>query len=405
MRLSRISRTAAAVAASIALCANAATGTFSNNEVKIGVLDDMSGAYATVTGPGNVVAAQMAIDEFGGKVLGKPIKLVSADHQLKPDIAASIARQWIDQDHVDMITGLDQSAVGLAVQKIGAEKHTILMNTGSGTTELTESQCMKYGVHYGYDTHGLAAGTGSAIVENGGNTWFFIIADYAFGRSLEKDATKLITAKGGKVLGTVAAPIGTNDFSSFLLQAQASKAKVVGLGNAGTDTINAIKQAHEFHIVPNQQLAAMLLFITDVKAMGLETAKGLLFTTAFYSDRTPETRAWSEKFFAKQKAMPTFVQAATYSAVRTYLKAIEAAGTDNPDSVRAELGKMTINDMFISDGHIAANGQLRNDLYLMKVKSPDQSKGPWDLVDHVATIKANDAYIPLSESKCPLLKQ
>lgn len=403
MACPRSLKLAVTIAAGFAACTGAATAAVSNDNVKIGVLDDMSGAYATVTGQGNVVAAQMAIDEFGGKVLGKPIQLVSGDHQLKADVASTIARRWIDREGVDMITGLDQSAVGLAVQKIGAEKHTILMNTGSGTTELTESQCMKYGVHYGYDTHALAAGTGAAIVEKGGDTWFFIIADYAFGRSLQNDATKLITAKGGRVVGSVAAPLSTNDFSSFLLQAQSSNAKVIGLGNAGNDTINVIKQAHEFGLTPRQQLAAMLLFITDVKAVGLETAQGLLFTSAFYAERTQDTRDWSQRFFGKHNAMPTFVQAATYSAVRTYLKAVEAAGTDDPDQVRKALGELVINDMFVTGGRIAGNGQLRNDLYLMKVKAPAQSKGPWDLVEYVTTVKADDAYIPLAESKCPLL--
>lgn len=393
---------AAALIASTAAGA-ATTGKLSNGNVKIGVLDDMTGAYSAVTGQGNVVAAQMAIEDFGGKMFGQPVELVSADHQLKADVASGIARKWIAQDGVDMITGLDQSAVGLAVQKIGADTRTILMNTGSGTTELTEGQCMKYGIHYGYDTHALAAGTGAAVVRSGGDSWFFIVADYAFGRSLQNDATNLIKRMGGKIAGSVAHPIGTQDFSSFLLQAQGSGAKVIGLGNAGGDTINAIKQASEFKITPKQQLAAMLLFITDIKSLGLDTAQGLVFTSAFYSGRSDQSRAWTKRFFDRHKAMPTFVQAATYSAVLTYLKAVQAAGTDDPDAVRKALGEMTINDMFVSNAKIAANGQLRNDLYLMKVKTPAQSTGPWDLIEYVTTIPADDAYIPLAESKCPLL--
>lgn len=381
------------------------TNALSDGYVKVGVIDDMSGTYKTVAGPGDALAAQMAIDDFGGSVLGQPIKLVSADHQNKAEVASSLARKWIDREGVDMITGMANSATGLAVQNVASSKNTITINTGSGTSELTESQCTKYGIHYGYDTHALSAGTAAAIVKDGGDSWFFLTADYVFGHSLQNDATNVIQSLDGKVLGSVAAPLSTSDFSSYLIQAQSSGAKVIGLANAGADTVNSIKQAQEFNITANQRLAGLLVFITDVKALGLETAQGLEFTTAFYRDRTDASREWSQQFFEKHGAMPTFVQAATYSAVLTYLKAVKEAGTDDADAVRKVLGEMTIDDMFVSDARIAANGQLRNDMYLMRVKTPDQSNGPWDLLDVVSTVPAKQAYVPLSESACPLIEQ
>lgn len=378
----------------------------SDGYVKIGVLSDMSGVYKALEGPGAVVAAQMAIDDFGGSVLGKPIKLVSSDHQNKPAVASSTARQWIDRENVDMITGLDNSAVGLAVQGLASSKDTITMNTGSGTTELTESQCTEYGIHYVYDTYSLPVGTATAIVKNGGEKWFFITADYAFGHSLEDNTSMVVENLGGKVVGGVEAPLGTTDFASYLIQAKSSGAEVIALANAGSDTVNAIKQAHSFGIVEQgQQMAGMLVFLTDVKALGLETAQGLQFTTAFYWDRTDKAREWSQRFFEKHGAMPTMVQAGVYSATLSYLEAVKKVGTDDADAVREALGNMTINDMFVQGGDILPNGLMTHDMYLVKVKSPEQSEGPWDLLEVVATIPGEKAFIPLSESACPLVDE
>lgn len=377
----------------------------SGGVVKIGVLTDMSGVYSALGGEGAVIAAQMAIDDFGGKVLGKPIELVSADHQNKPDVASAKAREWIDEDGVDVITELLNSAVGLAVQGTASSKHVITLNTGAGSTDLTGSQCTRYGIHYVYDTYSLPVGTATAIVKNGGKKWFFITADYNFGKSLEKNTSEVVKRLGGTVVGHVLAPLGTTDFSSYLLQAQNSGAQVIALANAGGDTINAIKQAKEFGIVQGgQKLAGMLIFITDIKSLGLETAQGLQFTTAWYWNQNKATRAFAERFFKKHHAMPTMIQAGLYSAVTNYLKAVKAAGTDNSDAVRAELGKMKINDFF-AKGHIRPDGLLVHDMYLAKVKKPSESKGPWDLVKIVKRIPAKEAFMSLKQGGCPLVDQ
>ncbi|HLQ86234.1 MAG TPA: ABC transporter substrate-binding protein [Salinisphaeraceae bacterium] len=377
----------------------------SDGYVKIGVLSDMSGVYKALEGPGAVVAAQMAIDDFGGTVLDQPIKLISADHQEKADRASSITRKWIDQENVDMITALDNSSVGLAVQGLASGKGVITINTGAGTTELTEGQCSKYGIHYVYDTYSLPVGTATAIVNNGGKSWFFITADYAFGHSLQENTGMVVKDLGGEVLGSVDHPLSTTDFASYLLQAQSSGADVVALANAGQDTVNAIKQAHAFNITANQKLAGMLVFLTDVKALGLETAQGLQFTTAFYWDRTDEAREWSQRFFDEHGAMPTMVQAGVYSATLNYLKAVENAGTDDADAVRAALGELTISDMFVENGKILPNGLMLHDMYLVEVKTPEESEGDWDLLKVVTRIPADEAFIPLSESNCPLLQE
>jgi branched-chain amino acid transport system substrate-binding protein len=376
----------------------------SYDSVKVAVLGDMSGPYKDIGGPGQVVAAQMAVDDFGGSVLGKPISLISADNQTTPSVASTIARQWIDREHVDMITGFNSSSVAVAVQGLASAKNTITIDVSSGTTALTEDQCSKYGLHYTYDTYALPVGTARAIVEDGGNTWFFIAADYEFGQSLQRNTTAVVKEMGGKVLGGVSVPLGSTDFASYLIQAKSSGAEVIALANTGADVVNAIKQANEFGIVQGgQQLAAMLMFLTDVKALGLDTAKGLKFTTAFYWDRTDESREWSKRYFEKHGAMPTMAQAGTYSSVLTYLKAVEEAGTDDADSVREVLGNMTINDMFVENGKVLPNGLVKHDMYLVQVKSPEESDGPWDLMKVVATIPAEKAWIPLSESACPLL--
>ncbi|MDN5926057.1 MAG: ABC transporter substrate-binding protein [Hyphomicrobiales bacterium] len=394
-------------AISVTAFASAATAQeVSGDVVTIGVLSDMSGVYKDLEGPGAVIAAQMAIDDFGGEVLGKPVKLISADHQNKPDIASATAREWIDEGHVDMITGLDNSAVGLAVQGVASGKNTITLNTGAGTSELTGDKCTKYGIHYVYDTYSLPVGTATAIVKNGGKSWFFITADYAFGHSLQKNTAEVVEKLGGTVAGSVDVPISTNDFSSYLLQAQSSGANVIALANAGNDTVNSIKQASEFGIVAGgQQIAGMLVMITDVKALGLPVAQGLQFTTAFYWDRTDEAREWSKRFFEKHHAMPTMIQAGVYSAVGNYLQAIKTAGTDNADAVRKQLGKMTISDMFVQDGHIGKDGLMRHDMYLVKVKAPSESKGDWDLMNVMATIPAKTAFVSPEKSGCPLVGQ
>lgn len=381
-----------------------ASADLSDNKVKIGVLSDMSGVYKTLEGPGAVIAAKMAIEDFGGTVLGEPIEIISADHQNKPDIGASTAREWIDAKEVDMITALDNSSVGLAVQGLAGDKKTITMNTGAGTTALTEEQCTKYGIHYVYDTHALPVGTATAIVQNGGKKWYFITADYAFGHSLTDNTSEVVKSLGGEVVGNVNVPLGTNDFSSYLLQAQSSGADVIGLSNAGQDTVNAIKQANQFQIVQGgQKLAGMLVFITDVQSMGLDISQGLQFTTAFVWNQDEEAEKWSRRFNERHGAMPTMVQAGVYSAVTSYLEAVKAVGTDDADAVREKLGQMKLNDFFVKDGQIVANGSMLHDMYLVEVKKPEESTEKWDLLKVVSTIPAEEAFIPVSESKCSLV--
>src|SRR5699024_2163553 len=384
----------------------AADGAISDDFVKIGVLGDMSGVYSDVAGPGMQVAAQMAIDDFGGEVLGKPIKLVAANHQNKADVGSAIARRWIDEDGVDMITGMENSAVGLAVQRLAADKQVLTIDTGAGSTAFTEKACTKYGIHYTYDVHATATATATAIVNEGGKTWFFIAADYAFGHSLRDNTTAVVENLGGTVVGGVNAPWSTNDFSSHLFKAKASGPDIIGLANSGKDVVNAVNQASEFGIVQGgQSLAALLIYINNIKSIGLQNAQGLLFTTAFYWDRNDATREWSERFFAEQDAMPTMIHAGTYSAVTTYLNAIQAADTDAPDAVRKQLANTTINDFFTQDGKILANGSMVHSMYLAKVKAPQDSDGDWDIAQVVRTVPAADAFISLAESNCPRLDQ
>ncbi len=376
-----------------------------NGVVKIGVLTDMSGVYSAIGGKGSVVAAKMAVADFGGKVLGKPIEVLSADHQNKPDIASAKARDWADTDHVDMIIDLLNSGCGLAVQKIGAEKKVIIINTGAGATALTNEQCSPYGIHYVYDTYALPKVAASSIVKHGGKTWFFLTADYAFGHSLEENTAAFVKADGGKILGQVLHPLSTSDFSSYLLQAQASKAKVIGLANAGGDFINAVKQAREFGIVKGgQTIAGLLVFLTDVKSLGLGAAQGMEFATAFYWDRNKASREWSKRYFAKTGAMPTMDQAGVYSGTMNYLKAIKAAGTDDPDAVMKAFRAMKINDFFAVNGHLRRDGTMVHDMFLVKVKKPSESKGPWDLLKIVRQVPGDQAFMPMSQGNCPLVK-
>jgi len=378
----------------------------STDVVKIGVLTDMSGVYSAIGGKGSVTAAKMAIADFGGKVLGKPIKLISADHQNKADIASTKAREWADTDHVDMITGLLNSGCALAVQKIGTEKKVISIATGAGSTTLTNEHCSPYGIHYVYDTYALPKVAGGAIVDTGGKSWFFLTADYAFGHSLEKNTAAFVKAHGGKVLGQVRHPLATSDFSSYLLQAQASGAKVIGLANAGGDFINAVKQAREFGIVQGgQTIAGMLVFLSDVKSLGLDVAQGMNFATSFYWDRDEASRKWSQRYFAKTGSMPTMNQAGVYSAVTTYLKAIKKAGTDNPDAVMKTMRGMKINDFFSINGHLRADGSMVHDMFLVEVKKPSESKAPWDLLKVIKQVPGDEAFMSLAEGSCSMVKK
>jgi branched-chain amino acid transport system substrate-binding protein len=384
----------------------AASAQISDNVVKIGVLTDLGGIYADLAGKGSVEAARMAAADFGGKVKGMPIEVVAADHQNKPDIASTIARQWYDVEHVDMITDLVTSSTALAVQQVAHDKNRIDMVVTAATSDLTGKACSPTGVHYAYDTYSLAKGTGGATVATGGDSWFFITADYAFGHALERDTSDFVKQAGGKVLGGVRVPMGTTDFSSFLLQAQGSQAKVIGLANAGQDTIQSIKQAVEFGITKGgQSLAGLLIFDSDVHSLGLATAKGLVLTTGFYWDRTDETRAFGKRFFEKLGVMPTMAHAGTYSAVLHYLKAIDAAGSDEALAVMAKMRELPVNDFFAKNGKLREDGRMVHDMYLVQVKAPEESKYPWDYFKILKTIPGEQAFRPLAESECPLVKK
>ncbi len=377
----------------------------SDGVVKVGILTDMSGPYSNVAGAGSVVAAKMAIEDFGGKVLGKPIELVTADHLNKPDIAATKAREWFDNDKVDMIADLVTSSVGLAVQLVATEKNRITMNSGAATAALTNKNCSPNGVHWAYDTYALATGTGNAMMKEGSDSWFFITADYAFGQALESDVSNVVKTNGGKVVGSVRHPLGALDFSSFMISAQSSGAKVVGLANAGTDLINSIKQAREFGLTNKQKLASLLMFVTDVDSLGLDVAQGLYLTEGFYWDLNADTRAWSKRFFARHKKMPTMIQAGVYSSMMHYFKAIQAAGTDEAPVVMAKMRELPVNDFFAKNGKLRADGRMVHDMYLLQVKNPGESKYPWDYYNVKHVIPGDDAFRPLDKSECPLLKK
>ena len=372
-------------------------------KVKIGFVTDMSGLYADVEGKNGALAMQMAIDDFGGKVLGQPIELLSADHQNKADIAASKAREWIDTQGVTMVFSGTNSGTALAVSQVANEKKRVHFNNGAGSSALTNEQCNPYTVHYAYDTVALAKGTGGAVVDRGGKDWFFLTADYAFGQALETDTTAVIKAKGGKVLGGVKHPLNASDFSSFLLQAQASKAQILGLANAGGDTINAIKAAKEFGINKTMKMAGLLVFLTDIHSLGLKNTEGLLLTTSWDWNLNDETRAFGKKFMAKTKRMPTDVQAANYSAVTNYLKALEKSGTTDADKVMATLKSTPLKD-FYGQGVIRPDGRYAHDMYLMQVKSPKESKEAWDYYKVVTKLSADQVWTTKADSKCALWK-
>jgi len=396
-------KTHTATVAALVAAAFSTTAFAGPNGIKIGILTDMSGVYASVGGKGSVTAAQMAVDDFGGKVLGKPITVISADHQNKADIGAAKAREWFDTQGVDMINDLLNSGVAIAVNKIGAEKHRIVIVNGAGSTALTNKECSPYGVHYAYDTYSLAKGTATALMKQGMDSWFFLTADYAFGQSLEAETTKVVGVLGGKVVGGVKHPLATNDFSSYLLQAQNSNAKVIGLANAGGDFVNAVKQAKEFGL--KQTLVGLLVFDTDVKALGLNAAQGMKFTTAYNWDMNTDTRAFGNRYLAKTGAMPTMVQAAVYSSTMHYLQAVKAANTDNPDAVMKKMRDMPVNDFFAKNGTIREDGRMVHDMYLVEVKKPSESRSVWDQVKVIATIPGDQAFKPLSASECSLVKK
>lgn len=396
---------ATAVAAAIALgMSTAASAQISGDVVKIGFITDLSGLYSDIDGAGGVEAIKMAIADFGGNVLGKKIELVTADHQNKADIAASKAREWFDQQGVDMLIGGTNSTTSLQMAKLAAEKHKPFIAIGGGTARLTNEECTPYTVHYAYDTVAMAKGTGAAVVKQGGKSWYFLAADYAFGASLEADTTRVVKASGGTVLGSVKHPLAASDFSSFLLQAQSSKAQILGLANAGGDTINAIKAANEFGVTKTMKLAGLLMFINDIHSLTLNLTHGMYLTDSWYWDRDEETRKWGRRYFEKMKKMPSSLQAADYSATMQYLNAVKATKTDDPDKIMAYLKQAKISDMFTKSGVIRPDGRMVHDMYLMQVKEQADSKYPWDYYKIVQVVPGDEAFTTKAESKCALWK-
>ncbi len=389
-------------ASALALMSGMASAEISGGVVKIGLLTDMSGAYSDVAGEGTIVAAQMAIDEFGGAIGDAKIELVSADHQNKADIAANTAREWGDTAGVDAYAELVTTSVAMAVFEVAKQQNKITLVSGAASSPLTNDACIPTGLHWTYNTRALAVGTGGAVVKEGGDSWFFLTADYAFGDALQKDVTAVVEAAGGQVVGSVKHPFPASDFSSFILQAQASGAKIVGLANAGADTINAIKAAKEFGLVAGgQKIAGLLVFLSDIHALGLDTAQGMQMTVSFYWDRDDASRAWSQKFFEKTGKMPTGVQAGTYSAVRHYLQAIKDTGSDDTDTVLAKMRETPVNDAFAQGGVLRTDGRMVHDMFLAEVKKPEESTGPWDYLKVIRTIPGEEAFGTLEESTCP----
>ncbi len=385
----------------------AAVGTASAQApLKIGILNDQSGVYADFGGKWSVEAAKMAVADFGGKVLGRPVEVLTADHQNKPDIATGVARRWYDVEGVSAIMELTTSSVALAVQELSRDKKKITITSGAATTGLTQKGCTPYGFHWAYDTHALAVGTGGALVENGGDSWFFLTADYAFGYALESDTSKYVTSKKGKVVGSVRHPLNTPDFSSFILQAQSSGAKVIGLANAGLDTANAIKQAAEFGVTQGgkQRLAALLFTLAEVHGLGLQAAQGLVLTEGYYWDMDAQSREFADRFMKATGRMPNMIQASTYSSVLQYLKAVQAAGSDDSDAVTAKMHAMPVDDFFARGGKVLDNGRMVHDMYLFQVKTPAESKKPWDYYKQLATIPGSTAFETFEESGCQVKK-
>ena len=376
----------------------------SGDTIKIGIITDMSGLYADIDGPAGVEAIRMAVAEMGGAINGKKIEVLSADHQNKADVAAGKAREWFDTQGVDLLIGGTNSGTNLAMAKVAAEKKKLFISVGAATSALTNDQCNPYTVHWAYDTVALAKGTGNAVVKAGGKTWYFLTADYAFGAALQNDTSAVVKAAGGTIVGSVKHPLSASDFSSFLLQAQASKAQILGMANAGGDTINTIKAANEFGITKTMKLAGLLIFINDIHSLGLKTTQGMYLTDSWYWNRDAETRAWSRKFFEKIKRMPSSIQAGDYSAALNYLQAVKATGTDDADKVLAQLRKSKVNDIFAKGGYIRDDGRMVHDMYLMQVKSPDKSTEPWDYYNVAEVFKGEAAWQTKADSKCPLWK-
>src|ERR1700752_782948 len=392
------------LSAAVAACGLLLAAPAAAQGVKIGILNDQSGVYADYGGKWSVEAAKMAVEDFGDSVLGQKIEVISAAHQNKPDLASAIARRWYEVEGVDMITELTTSSVALAIHDLSRQMKKIDIVVGAATSRLTGDACTPYSFHWAFDTHALAVGTGGALVEAGGDTWFFLTVDYAFGYALEKDTTDIITAKGGKVLGSVRTPLNSSDFSSFLLQAQSSKAKIVGLANAGLDTTNSIKQAAEFGIVKGgQKLAGLLMTLSEVHGLGLEAAQGLVLTEGFYWDHDDRARAFAERFLKRTGSMPNTIHAGTYSATLSYLKAVKAAGTKDSDAVSKKLKELPVDDAF-AKGKVLENGRMVHDMYLFEVKKPSESKKPWDYYKQLATIPGDKAFFTAKESGCPLTK-
>ncbi|CAH0222587.1 hypothetical protein SRABI118_02263 [Massilia sp. Bi118] len=401
MKRTAIALAATAFAAALSFPAQAQV---SGDTIKIGMITDLSGVYSDIDGNGGAEAVRMAIADLGGAVNGKKIQFMVADHQNKADIAASKAREWFDQQGVDMLIGGTNSGASLAMAKVAQEKKKVFIAIGAGSARLTNEDCSPYTVHYAYDTVALARVAAPAMIKQGGKSWYFLTADYAFGQSLEKDATTIIKANGGTVVGSVKHPLSASDFSSFLLQAQASKAQVLGLANAGGDFINSMKAAKEFGLTKTMKMAGLLVFINDIHTLGLNTTQGLYLADGWYWDQNDQTRAWSKRYFAKMKKQPSMLQAADYSATTNYLNAVKAVGSDDADKVMAQLRKTRINDMFAKNGEIRPDGRMVYDMYLMQVKTPKESKGPWDYYKVVSTIPGAQAYTAKAETKCAAWK-
>ena len=403
MSIKTLSTLAFACAAALGFAAPA-QAQISGDVIRIGFITDLSGVYADIDGQGGVEAIKMAIADAGGTIAGKKIELVTADHQNKADVAAAKAREWFDTAGVDLLIGGTNSGTNLAMAKVAAEKHKLFISVGAGSSALTNDQCAPTTIHWAYDTTALAKGTGGAVTKSGGKTWYFLQADYAFGQALESDTQRVVEANGGKVLGVVKHPLSASDFSSFLLQAQASKAQILGLANAGGDTINSIKAANEFGITKSMKLAGLLMFIQDVHSLGLKTTQGMYLTDSWYWNKTPETRAWGRRYFDTMKKMPGSLQAGDYSAAFNYLAAVKATGSDDTDKVLAKMKASKVNDVFAKDGWIRGDGSMIHDMYLMQVKKPEDSKEPWDYYNVVETIKGEAAWTTKAETKCAAWK-
>jgi branched-chain amino acid transport system substrate-binding protein len=404
MKLKKLTHACSLALAAFVTAVAPAQAQISGDVIRIGLITDMSGLYSDIDGPAGVEAIKMAVADMGGAIAGKKIEVVYADHQNKADVAAAKAREWFDTQGLDLLIGGTSSGTNLAMAKVAAEKKKLFISVGAATSALTNEQCNAYTVHWAYDTVALAKGTGNAVVKAGGKSWYFLTADYAFGAQLQNDTSAIVKAAGGTVVGSVKHPLAASDFSSFLLQAQGSKAEILGLANAGGDTVNSIKAANEFGITKTMKLAGLLMFINDIHSLGLKTTQGMYLTDSWYWNRDADTRAWSRKFFEKVKRMPSSIQAGDYSVALNYLQAVKAVGSDDADKVLAHMRKTKINDIFAKGGYIREDGRMVHDMYLMQVKAPDKSVEPWDYYNVVQTFKGEEAWTTKAESKCPLWK-